>query len=143
MCRPKDPEKQDCSLCSGEIRESKNMFFGTCSYDTCKLYGDCYYSDLGGVFGDKDCLPKSAVGCTYSTKEDCVGKPDAEKDIKVDVTYENGERTGTTNRITQQSSDYFSFGTCKWQTYTDMDGLSQGVCIKDADGDNAPDCLED
>ncbi|MBU0535847.1 MAG: hypothetical protein KKE20_02705 [Nanoarchaeota archaeon] len=135
VCVPKDKDKEDCSLCSRDNSPARNNFFGRCSDSVCRIYGDCYYTNIMGGY---ECSSKQSIGCrSFKTKNDCINADQqGEQNAVLDVVYDaQGNRIGGTNRIITKSNDYFSYGTCKWGS--DFDAQA---CVKDADGDNKLDC---
>ncbi|MBD3312879.1 hypothetical protein GF345_00395 [Candidatus Woesearchaeota archaeon] len=133
-CVPADNEKQDCSVCDTQSLPARNELFGACSDEVCRLYGDCYYTNVLGGF---ECVSEDSIGCrAYLTEDDCIGSQnEGRQNVTVDATYDQGKRTGGTNEITSESNDYLGFGTCRWSGEF---GANQ--CVKDADGDVKADC---
>ena len=146
ICRPKDEEKEDCSICDS------NSPIGFCNEDLCSAYGNntCYYkesitrhnpNDINEddiLFRNYDnypvptCIHKRDMACVlYQSKEDCVGSENGgSENVDVDVIYELNNGIYGTNEIIKNSSDVFKFGRCAWN---DNESSKNYGCHKNSD----------
>lgn len=125
VCSPTDLDKQDCSLC----HEEDGIL--SCNYDTCGLYGACYYADKGITQGYQ-CIHKYDAGCQdFEFENDCIysnfrySAPNY--NVRSDIVLNQSN-----NKIRIASDDYFGFGKCHWD--------STKGCFKDANDNNLNDC---
>ncbi|HLC47147.1 MAG TPA: hypothetical protein VJI75_05450 [Candidatus Nanoarchaeia archaeon] len=130
-CRPVDTKRQECSACTNpEFYYSQgndagfnnlNNIFGACSVATCPLYGDCFFTD-------PNCVSSGEAGCQdYDSEQDCGAN------AVIDTEWIEGIKLGGDNSIITPSTDYLSFGVCKWVE-------AEEECIKDADNNLEDDC---
>lgn len=141
VCRPKNPELYNCSLCGAFKTDAQNKFYGDCDVELCKLYGECYYS-----YGK--CGANEESSCwSYVNEEDCINADLDEstpaKNVSVDVQWDIGfnAKIDGSNKLLQESNDYFGFGLCKWVRYTGLRAdIPSYICIKDADNNSVEDC---
>lgn len=133
ICQEADESLQQCSLCTD--RPFFNQAFTTCTIDICKKFGNCLPVDKNndGILSkdnQEKCVGKNDVSCKdYPSEEFCIGK--LNRPVKVDTSWAKDLlKFNGTNHVTQNSTDYFGIGLCKWGSNT---------CFKDADGNSIKD----
>lgn len=100
VCRPKEKEFQDCSKCGQFSRESQNILYGDCDVETCKLYGDCYYS-----YGK--CGKEKETSCwSYMAEEDCIYANKTKPNQNASINTQWKDVTGGKNIVFVTSSAY-------------------------------------
>ncbi|MCA9477616.1 MAG: hypothetical protein KC535_00530 [Nanoarchaeota archaeon] len=145
ICRPTQPEKQDCSKCDFDSP------IGYCSTELCNLYaqseGDvpsCYLQEeidptyqSQAYFGDTpSCINTYDYSCLlYSTENDCTGgelpqinvayDPDVENNVESNDYLLATDRIAGNNKQTYFSNDPFDLGDCRWNA-------DQNRCYKDS-----------
>ena len=105
ICRPKNPELQQCELCD---EPEYNWISPVCNQAVCALFGECYYQ---GPLSPEPCTKRITATCMdYKTQEECLGG----RAVSVDASYDDtGNRIKGTHSITE-SNDALGLGKCYW-----------------------------
>jgi hypothetical protein len=126
ICRPKNAQQQDCTLCSNP---AYNWFSPVCTPEVCGLFGQCYYQGDNAV---PACSNREVHTCLeYATDVRCVGPSSSRRAVEIDAAYNSANtRISGTHNVLVSSNDELALGKCFWDS---LGGLN-GVCRKDADG---------
>lgn len=135
VCRPKKEyvvqglALQNCSLCNDPLY---NRIYGACTYDTCSLYGYCYFKKSTGT-----CIDGYSVKCSdYENEEDCSGGQNVVVDTSWTIQSGNLTKVFGTNKIITESNDILEIKRCEWngtKCFRNADNLSEskGLIGKD------------
>jgi hypothetical protein len=121
VCRPVNPQSQDCTLCENP---TYNWLSPVCTPEACGLFGSCFYQ---GVGNSPICSSRQVSTCGSLTSSDqCEGASPNKASVSVNAVYSGSQRTGGTHTLSK-SNDVKNLGKCYWDSVNSR-------CMRDADG---------